>query len=55
MQPCGKYYPRAKRQGTKKEVCFIHKIMDFQKKIELLFLQLVPHDVIFGMSAWILH
>jgi hypothetical protein len=29
MQPCGKHFLRAKRQGIKKKVFLIHKILDF--------------------------
>jgi hypothetical protein len=29
MQPCGWSCPRAERQGAKKEVCFVHKILVF--------------------------
>jgi hypothetical protein len=55
MQPCGKYCPRANGQGTEIEVCLIHKIMDFFYFKNLFFLLMVPHDIIFGMTAWILH
>jgi hypothetical protein len=37
MEPCSKYCPWADEQGTKKKVFLIHKIMDFQFFLILIF------------------
>jgi hypothetical protein len=56
MQPCGKYCPRANGQDTKKEVYFIlSKNHGFSFFFYFSFLHMVPRDVIFGVTAWILH
>jgi hypothetical protein len=42
-------HPRAEGQGAKKEVCFVHRILDFH----FFFLLMVLHDVTFNVTATI--